>query len=318
MVKLGIIGLGKMGGYHASACNLIPSVSLIGVADPNPALWEKVKSTKVIKSKDYRDWIDLVDGVIIATPTDLHYPIAKEILSLGKHVLIEKPLTKQIDHAKELFDIAAQKKCALHIGHVERFNGAVQELKKIIHEPYLIESYRMGPFASRVQNDTVVLDLMIHDLDIILGIVNSPIKSISTVGNKIKSDKCDIAVVHIAFENGTLANIISSRASHIKKRTMSIHQQNEFIELNFTSQDISIHKHTSESVQVGHNQLQYKQEETVERLFVYKDNPLKLEIEHFASSIKSGKNLIDPEQDLSSLQITLDLEKKVEEIISNG
>ena len=318
MVKLGIIGLGKMGGYHASACKLIPSVNLIGVSDPNQEHWEKVKSTKVIKSKDYHEWIDFVDGVIIATPTDLHYPIAKEILSRGKHVLIEKPLTKQIEHAKELFDIAAQKKCALHIGHVERFNGAVQELKKIINKPYLIESYRMGPFASRVQNDTVILDLMIHDLDIILGIVNSPIKSISVVGRKIKSDKCDIAVVNIAFENGTLANIISSRASHIKKRTMSIHQKNEFIELNFTSQDISIHKHTSESVQVDHNQLQYKQEETVERLFVYKDNPLKLEIEHFARSIKSGKRLIDPEQDLSALKITLDLEKKVEEIISNG
>ena len=311
MIKIGIIGLGKMGGYHASACSLLPSVSLVAVSDPTTENWKKIRSSKVLKTKHYSDWIDSVDGVIIAVPTDLHFPIAKECLEKGKHVLIEKPITKSLEQAKELFRIAKQKKVALHIGHVERFNGAVQELKKIVHEPYLIESHRMGPFAPRVQNDTVILDLMIHDLDIILGIVNSKVKTINAVGNTIKSDKCDIGIVQIAFENGTIANIVSSRASHIKKRTMSVHQKNSFIKLNFTTQDIAIHKHTSDSVKLGHSQLQYRQEETVERLFVYKDNPLKLEVEHFVKSIKSGKNLIDAEQDLNALSVTLQLEEIV-------
>jgi predicted dehydrogenase len=311
MVKIGIIGLGKMGGYHANACSIIPQIKLIGISDPCEDNWKKIRSTKVIKTKNYNDWIDSVDGVIIAVPTDLHFEIAKDCLTRNKHVLIEKPLTKSIEQAKELFEIAAKKQCALHIGHVERFNGAVQELKKIIHKPYLIESHRMGPFSPRVQNDTVILDLMIHDLDIILGMVNSPIKTINVIGNAVKSKKCDIGIVQIYFKNGTAANIVSSRASHIKKRIMTIHQKNAFIELNFTSQDISIHRHSSDSVKLGHNQLKYRQEETVDRLFVYKDNPLKLEIEHFIKSIKSGKNLIDPEQDLGALQIALQLEKAV-------
>lgn len=313
MVKLGIIGLGHMGGYHATACQLISGVNLVAVADPNIQNWEKVKNSKVIKSKDYSEWLDKVDAVIIATPTQFHYPIAKECLLKGKHVLVEKPLTKNIEQATELFKIAQEKNCALHIGHVERFNGAVQELKKIINNPYLIESCRIGPFAPRVQTDTVILDLMIHDLDIILNLVNSTVKKFSVIGSKIKSDLTDIAVVQISFENGVLASIISSRAAQIKQRTMSIHQADAFIKLDFTTQDISIHKNVTENVKIGSDQLKYSQEGMVERLFVYKDNPLKLEIEHFVKSVKSGKNLTNPKNDLVALDLTLKLEKLIQE-----
>ena len=314
MIKLGVVGLGHMGSYHASACMMIQNVELVGIADPNEKNWGRIKSSKVKKSKDFNDWIDLVDGIIIAVPTNLHFAIAKAALLKKKHILIEKPLTKSLSQAQELFDIAKQKKLTLHVGHVERFNGAVQELKKIIHSPYLIESHRIGPFSPRVQNDTVILDLMIHDLDIILNLVNLPIKKINIIGNKVKSKLSDIATVHIQFENGTIANIISSRVSHIKKRTMSIHQKNAFIQLDFTTQDIAIHRHTSTSINVGHNQLKYKQEETVERLFVYKENPLKLEIEYFAKAIKTGKYLIAPEQDLEALKLTFKIEKELEQI----
>ena len=171
-VRLGIIGLGHMGGFHASVCKLIPDAHLVGVADTNEQHFAKVTQADVISSTDYTTWLADVDAVIIAVPTEHHYRIAKTCLQAGKHILLEKPLTKSIEQARELFTIAQQNNLALHAGHVERFNGAVQELKKIIHEPYLIESQRIGPFSSRVQNDTVVLDLMIHDLDIILGLVD--------------------------------------------------------------------------------------------------------------------------------------------------
>jgi predicted dehydrogenase len=230
-------------------------------------------------------------------------------LQHGKHVLLEKPITKNIDQAKELFDIALQKNLTLHAGHVERFNGAVQELKKIIHEPYLIESHRIGPFTSRAVNETVVLDLMIHDLDIISSLVKSPVKKFDVVDRTVKSSLSDIATVHIEFENGTLANIVSSRISHVKKRMMAIHQKNAFFQLDFTTQDIFIHRHTSTSVKVGHNQLRYKQEGTVERLFVYKENPLKQEIEYFLKSIETGKNRTFAKQDLDALKLTLEIEK---------
>ncbi len=313
MIKIGIIGLGHMGGYHASACQLIPNIKLIAIADPNEENWKKIKSTKIQKTKDYNDWLDQVDAVIIAVPTEFHHPVAKDCLSKGKHVLVEKPLTKNINEAIEMFKIAEEKNVTLHVGHVERFNGAVQELKKIIQKPYLIESHRLGPFVPRVQKDTVILDLMIHDLDIILNLIDSPVKNLNVVGNKIKTDLTDMAIVQIEFENGVLANLVSSRASQTKQRTMSIHQSNSFIKLDFTTQDISIHRHTSESVKIGNDQLKYKQEGIVERLFVYKDNPLKLEIENFVKAVKSGKKMTNTKKDITSLKIALKLEQLVEE-----
>jgi predicted dehydrogenase len=309
MVKLGIIGLGHMGGYHASICSSLHPAKLVAVADLDQKNLEKITRTDVIKSTNYEDWLNLVDAVIIAVPTQFHYIVAKRCLLLGKHVLIEKPLTKTIKEAQELFEIAQANNLALHVGHVERFNSAVQELKKIVHEPYLIESQRVGPFSPRPQNDSVVLDLMIHDLDIILSIVNSPIKSLNVIGNCIKTNLDDIAVVQIKFENGVLANMISSRMSQIKKRTMSIHQKNCFIQLDFSTQDISIHSRMADSFKINSDQLHYKKQETVEHLLVYKDNPLKIEIENFINSIRTKSNLIDAQQDIQALKLALELDR---------
>ncbi|MFH0898751.1 MAG: gfo/Idh/MocA family oxidoreductase, partial [bacterium] len=174
-----------------------------------------------------------------------------------------------------------------------------------------IESHRMGPFVPRVQNDSVILDLMIHDLDIILNLVNAPIKNISSHATKVYTNSCDIASVSISFENGVMANIISSRASQIKKRTMTIHQKNEFIFLDFTTQDITIHRQASSSVQISSDQLKYKQAGIIEHLFVYKDNPLKLEVEHFINSVRAKQNLHHPEQDLIALNVTFDIERQL-------
>ncbi len=311
MIKIGIIGLGHMGSFHASVCSQISSVKFVGIADPNEQNWEKLKNKDLIKVKNYHDLLPLVDAVIIAVPTDLHYPIARECLSQGKHILLEKPLARTLEQAQELFILAATSNVALHVGHVERFNGAIQELKKIIHEPYLIECHRMGPFLARVQNDSVILDLMIHDLDLVLSLINSPIKKINLHGNKIHTPSCDIAAVTITFENGTLASIVSSRASQIKKRTMNIHQKDAFISLDFATQDIAIHKRASTSFNIGPDALTYKQESTIEHLFVYKDNPLKQEVEYFIDSIANKKNLINAEQDLTALDVTFKLEQEL-------
>lgn len=309
MVKIGVIGLGHMGGYHAAISGSMASAQLVAVADPAQANWTKIKAAQIIKAENYEEWLDLVDGVIIAVPTAHHYAVAKKCLQRGKHVLLEKPFTYSSEHAQELIDLARTNNCALHIGHVERFNGAIQELKKIIDTPYLIECHRLGPFAPRVQNDSVVLDLMIHDIDLVLNIANSPVKHIAAQGVKVHTASCDIATAQIHFENGTIATITSSRASQIKKRTMAVHQKNEFIQLDFSTQDLSIHRHTSSSTQLGNDQLKYRQEGSVEHVFVYKDNPLKLEIEHFVQAVTSKTNLIDPEHDLRSLEVTFEIER---------
>jgi len=308
MVKLGIIGLGHMGAFHHSISQTIPNVELIGVSDPVIKNWSKVKSPKILKAKHYRKWLDIVDAVIIAVPTTLHYDIAKDCLLKGKHVLIEKPLTKNLAEAEELFDIAKKNKLALHVGHVERFNGAVQEIQKIVNEPYLIECQRIGSFSPRVQNDSVALDLMIHDLDLVLNLVDSPLKSMNMVGSKIKTDTGDLAVVQLKFENGVLANLTSSRVSQIKKRTMSIHQKDAFIQLDFTTQEIYIHSRATASVKVGSKQMKYKQEGNIKRLFVYNENPLKSEIENFIKAVKTGKKVRNATHDMKALEVALELE----------
>lgn len=307
MIKLGIVGLGHMGGYHAAIARHLPSAQLTAIADPHEEMWEKVQSKSCFFTKDYQELASKVDAVIIATPTNTHYKIARFFLENKIHVLIEKPLTPTKEEAEKLFDIADKNKCVFHVGHVERFNGALQELKKIIHNPYLIEAHRIGPFSSRVQDDSVVLDLMIHDIDLILGLVDSPVAHISTVGKNWCSPNTDIALVHIKFENGALANIVANRTAHIKKRTMQIHQEDSFINLNFSTQDISIHQHTKSEVMVGHNRLKYRQEERVDRLFVYKENPLKQEILYFLKAIKTRKNIMRAEQDLAALDLTLQI-----------
>jgi predicted dehydrogenase len=311
MIKVGVVGLGHMGGYHASLCSMIPVVNLVAVSDFSIEQHNKVKAPNVKKSRDFRDWISMVDAVIVAVPTDVHYEVAKTCILNGKHVLVEKPMTKNLEQAQELLELADAHNVTLHVGHVERFNGAVQEIKKIISEPFLIESHRMGPFAPRVQNDSVILDLMIHDLDIILSLVNSPVKDFNAHGCRVYSNSCDIASVQIFFENGVIAHVISSRVSQIKMRTMVIHQRNEFIQLDFTNQDILVHRQGSSSVQVGPDELKYRQESTIERLFVYKENALKLEIEYFINAIKSGNGKITPEQDLSTLALTFEIEKRL-------
>lgn len=309
MIKLGVIGLGHMGGYHASVCQLSQNIELVAVADSSEQNLQKIKNPNVMLATDYRQWLDKVDGVIIAVPTDAHYPVAKDCMMHGKHVLIEKPLTKDLGHAQELFEIAEQKNLVLHVGHIERFNGPIQELKKIIQDPYLIECHRMGPFVPRVQKDSVVLDLMIHDLDIVLNFVSSPVKTISALGRKVFSQSCDIASVQIGFENGVMAHLVASRASQIKSRTMVIHQKNEFLQLDFTTQDLLIHRQSSSSTQLGADQLKYKQESLIERLFVHKDNPLKQEVENFARAIKTQTDMRNPEQDLPALDISFRIEK---------
>src|SRR5205814_7777055 len=149
----------------------------------------------------------------VAVPTDRHFEVARDLLEAGAHVLVEKPMTPSLEEAKELFRVARQHNRALHVGHVERFNGAVQELRKIVDRPILIESRRLGPFVPRVQKDTVVMDLMIHDLDIVLALVDAPPRRLGAFGAAVVSDAIDVATVQVAFESGTIATITASRAT---------------------------------------------------------------------------------------------------------
>ena len=308
-IKVGVIGVGRMGKYHVGILSELPEVELTTVVDIDS------KSRKVIEEnygtpsfENYKDIYGKVDAAVVAVPTRLHFPIAKDLLNAGIHVLLEKPCANNLDHARELFQIAEDKALILHVGHVERFNGAVQELHKIVDSPIFVECRRMGPFTDRIKDDGVVLDIMIHDIDIILNLIQSRVTKTFVLGASIFSTKDDLVNAQLEFENGCIANIVASRASQNQIRTLSVTQKDSFVVLDYTDQEIYVHRQSSSEHKLSKDSLRYKQESLVERIFVHKDNPLKLELKHFLDCVTNGsprKVAIDNE--LYSLEVALNI-----------
>lgn len=316
-VKVGVVGVGQMGRYHVgvySELSSIENVELVGIADKEQSRAQELAQQYNTQAyDDYHDLISRVDIVSIAVPTSLHYTVARDFLKAGVHVLLEKPIAHTMTEARELFRLAAANSAILHIGHVERFNGAIQELKKIVHDPWLIESRRLGPFVPRIQEDGVILDVMIHDIDIILNLVDSPVRQIRVIGKSIYSNREDLASVQICFLNGCIANIIASRATEIKVRTMAITQRDAYIFLDYTDQDIRVHRQASSEHIVTRGELRYRQESLIERIFVHKDNPLKLEIKHLIDCATTGAGrAVSVDGELRSLQVALQLLEMIE------
>jgi predicted dehydrogenase len=308
-IRMGVIGLGKMGTYHMNLCEEINEIELVFVSDIDKKKIDKFNTIEKFKTfTNYVEGLPLVDAVIIATPTEFHYEIAKNCLINNKHVLVEKPITTDLQNAEELFDIAESKKLILNIGHVERFNGAVLELSNIINNPYLIESRRIGPFERKNGCNSIVLDLLIHDIDIILNIMKCNVMFIEATGSNIYSNIADVAVVHLVFENSTIANMLVSRVTQKKERTLSISQEDAYILLDYTNQDINIYRKGQSMHIFGNRELKYMNEYTLERLFIYKENPLKQEIKFFADCINGGKNrIVTIDHELMSLKVALEI-----------
>jgi predicted dehydrogenase len=307
--KIGVVGVGKMGEYHVGVLSEMREVDLVGVVDSDPERAKKISEQyKTHSYKNYKDLFNMVDAVVVAVPTSLHYAIGTEFIEAGIHTLLEKPCTDDLSKAEELFNLAEKKKITLHIGHVERFNGAVQELFKIVKDPIYIECRRMSPFSSRIKDDGVVLDIMIHDIDIVLKLVNSTVVNINVIGNSIFSKRDDLINAQIEFENGCIANILASRVSQNKVRTLEVTQKESSILLDYTEQEIFVHRQSSSESQLSPGSLRYKQESLIERIFVHKDNPLKLELKHFIDCSKNGSQTkLAMKKELNSLKIALQI-----------
>ncbi len=317
-IRAGVIGAGHMGQYHILVYAELWNVDLVGVVDVDGAKAERLASQYDTRAfTDYHDLIGNVDVVSVAVPTPLHFSVTRDLIEAGIHVLVEKPLTPTLEEAKELFKLARERQVIFHVGHVERFNGAVQELRKIVNRPILIESRRLGPFIPRVQHDTVVMDLMIHDIDIVLGLADGEPRRISAVGHAVISEVPDVASVQISFDSGTIASITASRATEEKIRTLAITQPDAYIFLNYTDQDIQIHRRAAQEYVLNRESIRYRQASFVEHLFVHKENPLKLEILHLlnaARAVRAGGTAEFPEdEDLRSLAVALEIERMIRE-----
>jgi predicted dehydrogenase len=242
-IRTAVIGVGYLGRFHAQKYAALEAAELVAVVDPNPdAAANVAKECNTRAVSDYRELMGKVDAVSIVVPTQLHYQVAREFLENGIHVLLEKPITVTVAEADELIDIAKCNNLVLQVGHLERFNSAVLALNGVLNEPRFIESHRLSPFNPRGADVNVVLDLMIHDIDIIQNLVRSPISAIDAKGVSVLTDEDDIANARITFENGCVANVTASRVSMKPQRKMRIFQPDAYISIDFQDKILSVHR----------------------------------------------------------------------------
>jgi predicted dehydrogenase len=240
-LRVGVIGVGHLGEYHVQKYLAIPQVELVGVVDSDAQRAREIAGRYGTKPyPHHHELLRRVDAVSLAVPTDKHYDVAKDVLSAGIHLLVEKPITYELGPADTLIRIAEEKNVALQVGLVERFNPAVVKMKTMLTRPIFIESHRMNLFTPRGTDVDVVLDLMIHDLDIMLHIVPSEVKELHAVGMSVLTEKTDIANARMIFEDGTVGNLTASRVSDKALRKIRIFQPDAYISVNCLKRELSV------------------------------------------------------------------------------
>lgn len=240
-IRVGVVGAGYLGKFHAEKYSQMDDVELVGIADSNRAQADTVsKNAKTNAYTDYRDLIGKADAVSIVVPTPAHFKVSRDFLENDIDVLIEKPITATLEEADELISISETRGLIIQVGHLERFNPAILALKDIVKNPRFIESHRLSIFKERGTDVSVVLDLMIHDIDIISGFVKSEIKSIHAAGIPVITGLTDIANTRLEFMNGCVANVTASRISTKNERKIRLFQQDAYISVDFANHDINI------------------------------------------------------------------------------
>ena len=235
-LKIGVIGAGYLGKFHAEKYSANKNVQLVGIADiKSGAAFETAQKYNVAAYTNYKQLIGKVDAVSIVVPTNLHFKVSLDFLSNGISTLIEKPITTTLKEADQLINIAKKTGAVIQTGHLERFNPAIIAVKDKIKEPQFIEAHRLSFYKKRGTEVSVILDLMIHDIDIIFSFINSQVKKINAAGASVISNKIDIANARFQFENGAVANLTASRISAKNERKMRIFQQNRYIAIDFAN-----------------------------------------------------------------------------------
>jgi predicted dehydrogenase len=298
MLKVGVLGVGHLGKIHLKCIQMSEELELIGFYDPDDGnAKEAVETYEAKRFEVLDDLIQLVDIVDIVAPTTVHFELAKRALQLGKHVFIEKPVTNTIEEAEELLSLSKANGLKVQVGHVERFNPAFLALKGRNLEPMFIEARRLAPFNPRGTDVSVVLDLMIHDLDIVLNMVKSNVKTIQASGISIVSETFDICNVRIDFENGCVANLTASRMSLENKRKLSFIQKDAYISIDFLDKKteiIRLFEKGADNLPENANFIELDTRDGGKLLHVDVPhvepiNAIKMELETFAESINSNK-----------------------------
>ena len=302
-ISIGVAGVGAIGQNHARVLSQLPGVKLAGIYDIDQAraaeLAEACGTRAATSLAELASW---TDAVTIATPTVFHYETAMVLLEAGKHILIEKPITDNTEQALELADLARAKFLVLQVGHIERFNPVMSLLEAHLTSPRFIEAHRLSPFPNRSIDIGVVLDLMIHDIEIVLNLVRSPLASVDAVGVPVLTRREDIANARLRFENGCVANLTASRISPERLRKLRVFQGDAYLSLDYQAQEGKIYRRDGMAI-------------VCEDVVVEKDEPLKLELAAFADCARHG---LRPRVGGREAAAALDLAMRITRLIGEG
>lgn len=317
--KIGVVGAGHLGRHHIKHLSQHNDVELVGVYDVNTNNLNNIcKEYTTIPLSSLEKLIKSCDAIHIVTPTDTHFKIAKLCLENNKDVLIEKPITVTVNEADLLIKLAEKNNNIIQVGHIERFNPTIKKLKALIHSPHYIEIERLAPFQARGTEVPVILDLMVHDIDMILAMVNSPIESINASGAKMMSKTIDLAHAHIKFKNGVVANLKSSRIAQSYVRKIRTYQQNLYSITDLLIPQIELYgindskKFSSSSESQSIQTSEGKKTVHYEKFFPDKQDALLEEINDFIKAINTrSRPIVDGEAGKNALDIALQIEKKI-------
>ncbi len=302
MLRIGVFGVGHLGKFHLNNWKEIKKAELVGFYDPNDAIAAEVaEKYQLQRFTDPDSLIDACDAIDIVAPTDLHFNLCQKAIRKGKHVFVEKPLAASMDEARELVKLVKESNIKLQVGHVERFNPAYLALQSVPLNPLFIEVHRLAQFNPRGTEVSVILDLMIHDIDIILSVVKSEVKSIAASGVAVLTDTTDIANVRIEFNNGCVANLTSSRISMKKMRKMRLFQKDAYIGIDFLNKKTEIIKlKTPQDLDVFSFDIETpngKKTIALSNPSVPEVNAIRMELERFCDAILSNTPTLVSEVD---------------------
>lgn len=283
-----------MGQHHARILSLLKDVEFVGVSDVSAERGLDLASKYRVRFfEDYHDLLPLVDAICIAVPTRLHHAVGLACLQAGVHVMIEKPIAASIAEAESLVNAAAEANRILQVGHIERFNPAFKELQNVLktEEMLAIEAQRMSPYSDRANDVSVVLDLMIHDIDLLLDLVQSPVVKLAASGSSAsrtesEQGQLDYVTATLDFANGVVATVTASKVTHSKIRRMAAHCKNSLVEADFLNHEMLIHRQTTANCSTDHGQVLYRQDGLIEKVYTSNIEPLHAELEHFVSCVR--------------------------------
>jgi predicted dehydrogenase len=307
-IRAAVIGVGYLGRFHAQKYAQLEACELVAVVDGRQEVRDAVAAE--VKSRavaDYRELLGEVDAVSVVTPTPAHFGIARDFLSAGVHVLVEKPITETPAEARDLIDLAKARGRVLQVGHLERFNAAILAAEPYLTAPRFIECHRLAPYKERGTDVNVVLDLMIHDIDIVQTIVGAPIVSIDAIGTKVFSDEIDIANARIRFENGCVANATASRVSMKTERKLRVFEDDAYLSLDLQQKILTLIRKRAEPAAAGQLPV------SIEEQSLEQGDALKAEIESFLNCIRTGRPpVVGGEAGLRALETAMRITEQVQ------